>query len=421
MKSAPASRVSLSCLLALGGVLFSTRPGLVAAPVDGARVAALADDARPAWAAYLARSAELAAADEAALAAELKSLGLSAALKAPSGGDFRLADKTDAAWFAGEEAGALANVVLSYQTPSGGWSKHTGYAAGPRAPGMQWSSQYEPGKSRHYLATFDNHSTTAQLRLLAGVWRATGREDCRVAVLRGVDFILAAQYPNGGWPQGYPLEGGYHDDITFNDDAMTRVLELLLAIDASEPEFDCVDALRRERVSAALCAGLACVLRLQREIDGKPAVWCAQYDALTLAPSSARKMEPAALSGMESSRVLRMLMSVPRPDPALKAAVEGALAWFDAAKITDLAKTKDGGKTTYVVDTASTEVYWARFYDLATGRPIYPGRDGEIYASYAEMIAGNRGGYDYLTTLPSSVVRTGQKNWRKRLAQNPAD
>lgn len=410
----PRAQLAALVLAALGA--SSGGSSLCAAPVDAARVAQLGEPARELWTAYLLRSAALAEADQTALAAEVKQAGLSAALKAPAGGDFRLSEKVDPTWFSGVEAGALANVILSYQTPAGGWSKHTGYAVGPRRPGMLWSSQYAPGSSPHYLATFDNHSTTAQIRFLAAVWRATGREDCRDGVRRGVDFILAAQYPNGGWPQVYPLEGGYHDDITFNDDAMTRVLEVLQDIAAAAPDFACVDGERKERAVAALREGLACVLRLQRTVNGRPAAWCAQYDALTLAPSSARKMEPAALSGLESARVLRMLMAVPRPDRELVAAIEGGLTWFEAAKITDLAKAQTAGKTIYVVDPASTEVYWARFYDLDTGRPIYPGRDGEIYASYAEMIAGNRGGYDYLTTLPSSIVRTGQKNWRKRLS-----
>ena len=42
------------------------------------------------------------------------------------------------------------------------------------------------------------------------------------AVLRGLDYTFAAQFPNGGWPQVWPLEGGYHDAITFNDGASKR-------------------------------------------------------------------------------------------------------------------------------------------------------------------------------------------------------
>ena len=73
-------------------------------------------------------------------------------------------------------------------------------------------------------------------------------------------FIFAAQYPNGGWPQVYPLEGKYHDDITFNDDAMTHVLELLQGIASNEPRYAFLDDSLRKQASDSLAAGLRCSL-----------------------------------------------------------------------------------------------------------------------------------------------------------------
>lgn len=380
------------------------------------RVQILPDADQAPWRAYLARSAELARADQAALDAELKLLDLTEARKAPDGGDFKLSENTAADWFASAEAGALADVILSYQTPSGGWSKHTGYARGPRQPGMLWSSQYEPGRSPHYLATFDNGSTTRQIQFLAAMALATGREDCRAGVLRGVDFILAAQYPHGGWPQVYPLEGAYHDDVTFNDSAMTNVLAVLRDIHEGAPEYAFVDADRRARVSAALTAGIACIIATQQETGGVKSVWCAQYDPLTLRPASARKMEPASLSGLESARVLEFLITLRDQTPEVIAAANAGLAWMEQARVTDVAKRKVNGKTIYQIDPASTEIYWARFYDLQSGKPIFPGRDGVVYENYEAMIAKNAGGYDYFSTIPGSVVGTKQKKWRKQLA-----
>lgn len=77
-------------------------------------------------------------------------------------------------------------------------------------------------------------------------WRPPHRQKRRVPCLRplrsraprrlrvgersgraGLDYLLAAQYPNGGWPQFYPLRSDYSRHITFNDDAMTDVLALL--------------------------------------------------------------------------------------------------------------------------------------------------------------------------------------------------
>ncbi len=399
----------------LGLLLAGASSSVSADPVTLARVEALGAAERSAWTAYLSRSEERARADRDAITAELTELGLASARRAPEGGDFKVPEKIDAAWYASAETSRLADVVLSYQTASGGWSKHTGYSHGPRRRGTLFTSQNEPGQRSHYVATFDNGSTTEQLWLLARVWRATGREDCRAGVLRGLAYILDAQYPGGGWPQVYPLEGGYHDNITLNDNALTNVLELLLAVRDEDPAFAMVEGELRARVGRALEAGVACLLKLQVEREGGKTVWCQQYDALTLQPASARKLEPAALSGMESVSVLKFLMSIRRPSAEQIAAVEAGLAWLERAKVTDVAKRVVDGKTVYQVDPASTEVYWARFYDLTTGRPIFPGRDGVVYESFEEMIAKNAGGYDYYTTQPNSLLRTGQKNWRKKL------
>ncbi len=416
----PRLRLSVSPLVfGLAAFSFTFTPRAAhAAAVTAERIEALPMTEQAAWRSYLARSSAHALADQAALQAELAAQGLHVALRAPSGGDFKLPAKLDHVWYAGEEAARLADVVISYQTPGGGWSKHTGYSLGMRKPGMQWTSQNEPGQPAHYLATFDNRSTTEQISFLAGVWRATRREDCKAAVLRGLNFIFESQFPNGGWPQVYPLEGEYHDDITFNDDAMTHVLELLHAVATEEPVFAFVEPALRERAAQALSAGIRCLLAAQLSPNGEKAVWCAQYDPITLAPSSARKMEPATLSGLESAHIVEFLMSLKTPSPDVVASVESALAWLDKVKITTLAKARVNGKTVYQTVPDSAEVYWARFYDLASGRAVFPGRDGVVYDSYEAMVAANRAGYDYFTTQPGSILKTGQKKWRKLLASS---
>ena len=153
---------------------------------------------------------------------------------------------------------------------------------------------------------------------LAYVWHATKREDCKAGFVKGLDFILAAQYPNGGWPQVYPLEGGYHDDITFNDDAMTRVLRLLQAIGYNEPYLRLRRRCSRAKAAAALAAGVRCVLKLQIEQGGKKTVWCASMTRSRFSPAG-EAMEPATLSGVESARVLEFLMSITSPSPGIVA------------------------------------------------------------------------------------------------------
>ena len=392
------ARVKLLFSITLG---FTLAPAF-AEPVTLSRIGKLPAGEQLAWKAYLERSQTNAQADQAALQAELAANGMTNVIRAPSGGDFKLKRKAGDAWYARDEAKQLADAILSFQTPSGGWSKHLGFSRGLRQPGMQWTSQNAPGQPAHYVATFDNSSTTAEMHFLANVWLATKREDCQAAFIKGLNFIFAAQYPNGGWPQGYPLEGGYHDDITFNDDAMTHVLELLHGITLNEPCYAFLDESQRQQAAAALAAGIRCVLKLQIVRDGKKTVWCGQHDALTLQPASARKMEPATLSGLESSHVLGFLMTITNPMPEVVASIESGLAWFERAK---------------VADAASSKVRWARFYHLTNNKPVFPGRDGVLYDTFEAMAAKNKVGYDYYTSRPGSIVKTGQKKWRKMLAQ----
>lgn len=372
---------------------------LTAAPLERERIDELPSAGREPWLAYLDRSESLARADQAALEAELAALGREQAVRAPNGGDFKISKESGDPWFAGDEAGQLADVVLSYQTPAGGWSKKTGYSKGARQPGMLWSSQYQPGSSPHYLGTLDNRSTTEQLQFLASLAQATDRDDCRAAVLRGIDYLLAAQFPNGGWPQVFPLEGDYHDNITFNDDAMTHVLGLLREVATGDGRFAFVPAAQRVEVQAALGRGVDCVIRLQVRQDGVPGAWCGQYDPLTLQPAEARNMEPVAFGSVESANLIKILMKLEDPRPELVESIEGGLAWLERSTL------------------PGEEDRWARFYDLADNRPLFPGRDGVIYDSFDEMAANNELGYDYFSSRPSGALGSSQAKWRKMLAR----
>lgn len=405
--------IRLFFMTAVTGTLIAAS----AEPVTPNRINELPAAEQSAWRNYLERSQTNAATDEAVIKAEVRGHKMTNALRAPSGGDFKLSAAPRAAWYEQGEAKQLADVLLSYQTPTGGWSKHTGYSKGPRQPGTQWTSQNEPGQKPHYVATFDNRATTEEMYFLAQVWHATKRDDCRAGFIKGLNYILAAQFPNGGWPQVYPLEGGYHDDITFNDDAMTRILELLYAIKSEEPYYTFLDEPLRQKARAAFEAGIKCVLKTQLNQGGKKAVWCAQYDSLTLKPAAARAMEPATLSGLESAQILKFLMTITNPAPEVVIAIESGLTWLEAAKITGLAKTTATGKTSYELSATSAEIYWARFYDLTSGKPVFPGRDRVLYDSFNAMAAQNRLGYDYLSTMPGSIITNGQKKWRKMLAK----
>ena len=69
-------------------------------------------------------------------------------------------------------------------------------------------------KVRIYAERSTTVATTGELRFLARAFRATNEPRYQQAFLKGLSHILEAQYPNGGWPQYYPLskklQSSYH-------------------------------------------------------------------------------------------------------------------------------------------------------------------------------------------------------------------
>ncbi|MFX6717068.1 pectate lyase, partial [Acinetobacter baumannii] len=62
--------------------------------------------------------------------------------------------------------------------------------------------------------TFDNGTCYTHIRALAIAYALVKDEQYKAAALRGLNYILEAQYANGGWPQYYPLENNYSRYIT---------------------------------------------------------------------------------------------------------------------------------------------------------------------------------------------------------------
>ena len=71
--------------------------------------------------------------------------------------------------------------------------------------------------------TIDNGATHSQIEFLAHAAGQLNDVRYRESVLRGVDYLLKAQYASGGWPQFFPDTSGYRKYITFNDGAMIGV------------------------------------------------------------------------------------------------------------------------------------------------------------------------------------------------------
>ena len=257
-----------------------------------------------------------------------------------------------------------------------------------------------------------------QLRLLARVFSAEGEIRYQNPVLRGLDYLLVSQYANGGWPQYHPLRIGYYTHITYNDNAMVNVLEVLRYVRDEQKPFTWVDATRRQSAGLAFSRGLDCILRTQVKQNGKLTAWCAQHDEHTFEPAWARNFEPPSLSGMESVGLVRFLMSVEQPTPEIIAAIEGAVAWFKAVPIrglrVDNSPGEDGKRDRHAVADQAAPALWARFYELGTNRPVFTGRDKIIRYDFNEIERERRIGYTYLSDWPARLLEQGYPRWRAK-------
>jgi len=316
-------------------------------------------------------------------------------------------------WYASAAARALADSVIQYQSLDGGWPKNTDLGT-PPLPARSGA-----GVSADLSAsTIDNNGTTMPMQFLALVAHATGEARYPASFLRGFDYLLAAEYPSGGWPQFFPLRAGYYSRITYNDNAMVNVLTVLRAAAAGTPPYSFVDEARRARARAAVARGLAIILRTQVRQGGKLTAWCAQHDEKTLAPAWARAYEPPSLSGSESVGIVRFLMEIERPTPEIVAAIDGAAAWLRSVAIPGLRLETftgaDGRRDRRVVPDPSAGLLWARFYELGTNRPIFLGRDSVVRYVLSEIEHERRNGYAYYGQWPASLLDRDFPRWREK-------
>ena len=256
-----------------------------------------------------------------------------------------------------------AEALIYGQLKSGGWRNAIDFD-----PQGKLAALYRNGRGKAKGAntsTLDDGATQTALLFLMRLDRATKFEDkpLHEAARFGLDALLAAQFPNGAFPQvwtgpvsqqpvkpaSYPdydwkTENrikGYWDLYTLNDQLAGDVLETLLAAQ---------DVYGDERAMAAI-RRLGDFLILAQMPDPQPA-WAQQYD-YDMHPCWARKFEPPAVTANESQDVLETLMTIfeRTGDRKYLAPIPKALAYLKTCLLPD-------GQL-------------ARFYELQTNKPLY--------------------------------------------------
>lgn len=307
--------------------------------------------------------------------------------------------------FAPEQFREIADNILAYQNEDGGWPKNLDMMAR-----LDPDSVVQALKPFRRRSTLDNFCVYTQIAYLAETYRVTGEERFRDGAVRGIEYILATQYPNGGW-RGWDV-----DAVTFNDNVIYGVLSLWLDILDGKPRYAWIDDALRERIRQSWDAGLDLVLRCQWVRGGVKTAWAQQYDHETLQPVKARSYELPGLSAGESADIVMLLMRIKNPSPEVVEAVKAAVAWFEQAEIRGkrlvtvavpegLPEDRSVKRNRFLVDDPDAEPLWARYYELDDDRFFLCTRAGVKVYSLEEMPAERRVGYSWFGDWGNKVLK----------------
>lgn len=340
----------------------------------------------------------------------------------PGGTENDLDENKNAPVAVNQTTDPVADNMLLYQRKNGGWPKHfhdenVDYK---KQLSVTELNDLKAGYEEGIDATIDNGATTKEIKYLVKAYSKFKKPAYLKSATAGINYLLNAQYKgNGGWPQFYPDVSGYRNAITYNDNAMVNVLNLLYDVAVGDNGFDVIDTSFINKCALALQRGITCILKTQIVQNGKLTAWCAQHDPVTLKPVMARKFELESISGQESVGIIRFLMRIDNPGKQIITAITSAAEWLEKVKITGYnwmevkaPKESSGRDRVLVADSNST--IWARFYDLQSNEPFFCGRDSKRKKYVSEIENERRVGYAWYGTWPAVLLQKEYPEWKKK-------
>jgi PelA/Pel-15E family pectate lyase len=321
-----------------------------------------------------------------------------------------------------EQVREIAANILLFQRANGGWPKDYDMLAVLTAA----QQQLIRGTREANDTSFDNHNVFPQVEYLARAYAQEQEPAWRAAAERGLDFMLAAQYANGGFPQRWPKPTGIGAHITLNDGVMMGILGVLRDAGRGTAHFSWLEAARRDRAAAAARRGLACLLEMQVVVDGARTAWGQQHDAKTLAPAPARTFEPACLAPGDAVEVVRFLMQESTPTPQVVAAVQAAVAWLQKVRLDGIRVERvpappaeffrhKADFDVVVVKDEKAPPLWPRMVEIGSGRGLFSGRDGVIKYALADIDRERRTGSGWFVSSPRHLLEVEYPRWLAKL------
>ncbi|MGO4708436.1 pectate lyase [Chryseobacterium sp. 2TAF14] len=310
----------------------------------------------------------------------------------------------------------LAEKMMVYQLPNGGWGKHTS-----DKQNVDYTKKIDPKLLKiikatgNDFATIDNNATSREINGLIKAYQTTKNPAYLKSAEKGIEYLLSMQYENGGFPQYFPNSAIYRKQVTYNDNAMINALTVLYNVAEGKEGFDAVDSKLKEKSKIAVQKGLQCILKTQVLQNGKLSIWADQYDENTLKPEKARAFEPISLATGESIGILRFLMMQPLT-PEIEKSIRAAVKWFDESQIKGYtyAVSRENGKAIRTLSKKDGSSVWARFYDIPTNKPIFGDRDGSVKFNYEDVSEERRMGYSWYNEGGTKLIESDFPKWLKK-------
>ena len=282
-------------------------------------------------------------------------------------------------------AQAAATALLHGQLQSGGWTNAVDFD--PRGTQVSHYRNGAGNKKGKNFSTLDDGITQGALRFLIRLEKVspTGVPGLKESIDTALDALLAAQFPNGGFPQGWmaPVEKrpvvkaaypdydwrtenrikNYWEHYTLNDGVCGQVATLLEQAARVRGDTRCRDALLR----------LGDFLLLAQMPEPQPA-WAQQYDP-QMRPIWARKFEPPAIAGRESVDAMLTLIRI-------------ASLTREARYVAIIPQARDWLQRSLLPDGTLS-----RYYELQTNKPLYMTDDYQLTHD-AERLARHYGWHD---------------------------
>jgi len=317
-----------------------------------------------------------------------------------------------------DQINEIADNLLKFQNPDGGWPKNIDWLGK-----LDYNEVWKRLSNFEKKSTCDNRNTYTQIEYLSKVYTETDEEKYRDAAVRGLDFILSTQNQSGGW------RGADVDAITFNDELMTGIMNLLLDIVEGRNYYNWIGKDLMIRIEESLRRAVDVTLKCQIVVNGNKTGWCQQHDHKTLLPVKARSYELPSIASLETTSIVEFLMRFYPPEQNIIEAINSAVAWLEESKIYEIRLERikvDNSNINEnykrydlkVVEDKDALPIWARYYEIETNGPFFSNRDGVKVFNLDEVDQERRIGYAWYGYWPSELLNSKYPEWLERIYED---